>query len=401
MVDFPGALWPASFRGVPFHVEREGHGGGRRIVVHEFPMRDTPFLEDLGECKREFPVTAYVASDSTLAQASALEKVLRAAGAGTLVLPGRGPVTARVKNFERRLERDSLGYIGFDVHFLAEGAASAFIGVTALASAVHAAGDLLAQVAGGLVSRLRLAGLPGGVTLAAQDRAETAVAAIEAMRVSETLDPAASATLRDTLGALYGDVPALIARDSGGDVDFGDRLVTAARDLAGAMDPPRAVAVFGQALDGMDLAPVPAGLTPIAAAQADNARLLDRVARAGWLAAYADALALADFASRAEGVTARADAATRFGTVLAECLDGSDIEIASATDALRGRVVEYLSSAIADLRPVVTVTSTASMPALWWAQRLYGSADAALDLVNRNSVHHAGFMPLRFEALRA
>ena len=39
------------------------------------------------------------------------------------------------------------------------------------------------------------------------------------------------------------------------------------------------------------------------------------------------------------------------------------------------------------------------MPSLWWANRLYGDAKRADEIVERNGVKHASFMPPEFEAL--
>jgi len=61
--------------------------------------------------------------------------------------------------------------------------------------------------------------------------------------------------------------------------------------------------------------------------------------------------------------------------------------------------VQYLTQLMANLAPVVTISSPQSMPALWWAWRLYQDPTRAVDLVLRNNVVHPSFMPLSFEAL--
>ena len=48
MHDFYANLRPASFRGVPFKVMDSDDGRGRATVIHEFPMRDQVYVEDLG-----------------------------------------------------------------------------------------------------------------------------------------------------------------------------------------------------------------------------------------------------------------------------------------------------------------------------------------------------------------
>ena len=42
-------LRPASFRGVAFEVGSHSESGGRRVELHEYPLRDAPYAEDLGK----------------------------------------------------------------------------------------------------------------------------------------------------------------------------------------------------------------------------------------------------------------------------------------------------------------------------------------------------------------
>ena len=41
-------LFPCSFRGIPFLIERHTTKSGRKTVTHEFPNSDNRFVEDLG-----------------------------------------------------------------------------------------------------------------------------------------------------------------------------------------------------------------------------------------------------------------------------------------------------------------------------------------------------------------
>ena len=53
-------LLPASFRGVKFFIEKAELSAGRRTQVHEYPLRDKPFVEDLGRATRTITITAFV-----------------------------------------------------------------------------------------------------------------------------------------------------------------------------------------------------------------------------------------------------------------------------------------------------------------------------------------------------
>lgn len=83
----------ASFRGVSFGVTSDDKEGGRRTVVHEFPMRDEVYVEDLGAASTRFTVQAFVLGSDYMDQRDALEKALTEPGPGTLIHPWYGEIT--------------------------------------------------------------------------------------------------------------------------------------------------------------------------------------------------------------------------------------------------------------------------------------------------------------------
>lgn len=76
-------LREASFRGVRFKTRDRDLDSGRRIEVHEFPKRNSPFPEDMGKATREFSVSAYVIGDDYMAQRDALLRACEREGPGT------------------------------------------------------------------------------------------------------------------------------------------------------------------------------------------------------------------------------------------------------------------------------------------------------------------------------
>ena len=67
-------LIQATFRGVAFFVQ--GHEGevGRRVQVHEFPLREKPWAEDMGRKARTFTLDAYVLGSDYMQQRDALAR---------------------------------------------------------------------------------------------------------------------------------------------------------------------------------------------------------------------------------------------------------------------------------------------------------------------------------------
>ncbi|HSR77153.1 MAG TPA: DNA circularization N-terminal domain-containing protein, partial [Xanthobacteraceae bacterium] len=47
-------LQPGSWRGVPFVMDAAENRAGRRTAIHEYPYRDTVWVEDLGRLPRRF-----------------------------------------------------------------------------------------------------------------------------------------------------------------------------------------------------------------------------------------------------------------------------------------------------------------------------------------------------------
>lgn len=86
-------LRPASFRGVPFFVEDSRTVIGRRVVLHEYPLRDKPYAEDLGKKAQVMRFTAFVVGADYMEKRDALIEALELEGAGELIHPYYGSKT--------------------------------------------------------------------------------------------------------------------------------------------------------------------------------------------------------------------------------------------------------------------------------------------------------------------
>ncbi|ENM7042466.1 DNA circularization protein, partial [Escherichia coli] len=115
-------LQDASFRGVPFKVEEESAGTGRRVETHEYPNRDKPYTEDLGKITFRPSITAYVVGDDCFDQRDRLIDALNKPGPGTLVHPTYGELKACVDGEVRVSTSKSEGRIvRFDLKFVEAG----------------------------------------------------------------------------------------------------------------------------------------------------------------------------------------------------------------------------------------------------------------------------------------
>jgi prophage DNA circulation protein len=414
-------LWPASYMGVAFFFESDEETGGRSLRVHEFPNRDDPFVEDLGEAPRVYKGSAYIHGDDVDLKSLDLSETFASAGPGTLVLPLYGPIEVQCRSFTRRHERDKLGYVAYQIEFVRNGAAKPLISVLLAGQQIFDRADALASAVAHLFpAAVTLLNMPNYVVAAAIGEAETIAGTIEAVRLANPVDAATSATVHAASAAILTAAPLLISPETVAasdvanflagvpalDESFDDPVATLAagivatvRTLAAGMDGATAAAAMLALTEQFPAVSAVPALSPSAAAAAANLAAMTAIARLGALTAWAEALERQSFVSRSDGVNARAAAAERFELEMRRATGALNAALFVALSELRGAVVAYLTQLIADLAPVVTVSAPQSMPALWWAWRLYGDPERAVDLALRNQVKHPSFMPLSFEAL--
>jgi prophage DNA circulation protein len=394
-------LWKASYKGAPFWTERDQESGGRRIVKHQFPMRDDPYLEDLGEDLREYDLTAYVASDAADSEAAALAAACASRGPGILVMPVQGPVLVRCVSFSRDSSKDRAGYLGFNLKCTRDGASTSLISAAMSANLVFVAAETIAStVAQAFAAGLQILRQADYVVSAAVSLTQDAVAVFESVRTTEPVDAVASATQRRAIQTLFDAVPALY--ETGDPAKAATDLVAIARALGDAIPPAAAARAFDAIVTepGFASALVVDAVypTPRRRTMAENADQVLRLLRIAALTAYCEALARVPPGDRPAGITLRANVAEYFEAEI-DNLPAAQIDLVHQIGALRDATIAYLSRAILDLAPVLRLEANRSMPSVFWAYRLYQDPQRAVELVARNRVVHPSFMPAQFEAL--
>jgi prophage DNA circulation protein len=413
--DWLHTLWPASYKGVPFFVEADDESGSRRIVEHEFPMRDDPYLEDLGEGVRHYEVDAYVASDAADADAASVMAVCATRGPGSLVLPTHGPVVVRCLQFERSRKKDKHGYIALSLKFTREGAASALVSVANLANLVFVTAETTAlQAALSFAQDTITAAKPDYVVNAAVNGVQDNASTLEVIRTSTPVDPVVSAAQTIEIQAIFDAAPTItetpvvgagVYATTAGQannspaIDLGARIVASARALSAGMPADNAVSQFEELFTSAQVEIVaPIYVTPNTQQEAANAAAAQQLLRMSALISYSEAIARIALTDRPSAITLRANVSEYFESELV-IVNAANIALSNAIMALRDSVINYLSRAVLDLAPVVTVEANLVMPSLFWAYRLYTDPTRATELAARNGVAHPSFMPTSFEAL--
>ncbi len=414
-VDWTKLLRPASFRGVRFWVHGDQAKYGRRLVVHEFPNRDRPFVEDMGEKAIHYSLDAYVAGDASLAEKAALVSACRQRGPATLSLPTDGGASVRCISCERAFDLDRLGYVGFKLEFVEAGAGLSALPIGLLEALV---GTAVTSAISGIVSAFM-----GAFSTVAAEAWVLAEAAGSVNEVVNALDatrarlPMASdearAAVYQSLVAVQGGTDALI-RDGRPDVPVVPQSYVAASAaatgrLAEAISSTM-VLMRESAANEIDAAdalwplvdyglpdPVPASTGGAERLVTGNAAAVNVAVRRLALCELAVAVAWADFPDRPTAVRWRA----RVAEVFARELRAAPPELRPLLTDVRGKTADAISRKLADLQPVVTVSAADPAPAIVWAYRLYGDASLAADLIARNRVRRPSVMPRTFTARAA
>lgn len=89
-----GEFLQGSYRGVPFVVMGNGGQAGRKQAVHDYPYRDTPWVEDLGRKGRLYRITGFLCGATCYVQRDLLADAAESKGPGLLVHPTIGIIRA-------------------------------------------------------------------------------------------------------------------------------------------------------------------------------------------------------------------------------------------------------------------------------------------------------------------
>lgn len=383
------SLRPGSFRDVPFHIEAADQKGGRRQVVHEFPQRDDPFIEDLGLRPHGFTLDCLVLGADYMTARDALIAALDGAGAGTLIHPYRGALTVSCEGWRCRESTEHGGVAYFSIDFIASAVAArpATVDDTG-AQAETAAAAAMSEGVAGLSEGFSVDGLAGFVAESAAARVVVIGDRLEAglTRLGGARDTLSNVTLK--LATLRADALGLVRQvpDLGGAIAG---LVASARLLSHT---PRGALRELRTLIGFNTGPRAPGATPARMVERANTAALERLVTLAAGAEAVRATAALGFESYDEAVAVRDDLAERLEVAAGAAADAGDDGAFRALNGLRLAMVRDVTRRGGSLARVYAYTPVATEPALAIAHRLYGDAGRAQEIIDRNRLDHPGFV---------
>ena len=420
-----------SFRGAEFWVSSAERAVGRRTVVHQFPGRNKPVVDDLGEDAASDTLVAYVIGDDYMIARNKLEVAFRKAGPGPLVHPYWGAMTVAVIGKVRFAESPNHGGMAkFTINVIEVDGPEALAPtiVVDAPAAVEAAADVAnVELANDFVFAWDTV---SGVVEAVRDEAQALVDGVNGITsVMNKMNGFANAAMNqvdavgDSIQALADGAAALILLPS--------QLAT---DILGVVTQINAsIATVGDAWDSYFTSTESAGsiagtpeTAPSAATPASGAKRVDII-----LKAFRDAVAYgSDFDSISETTEQREKQAgnqtamtayMRGVSTIESCRSAANIplesfeqgtaildELAAQLDTLMdtadddsyGALVElrtaisnHLTTASADLPRVITFTPKTALPALVLAHNLYGDATRDIDIIDRNNIRNPCITP--------
>lgn len=380
-------LSSGSFRGVPFVVEASDGEIGRRVALHEYPLRDKPYAEDMGRKARRFSLDFFVHGADYMAARDRMIEAIEQSGSGKLVHPYLGELTVTV--FEARGPRESTregGMARFAVTFVESGEAVFPSTVTDGAATVAGMADL---------------------------------AQIEIVReFAESFDVTGQSWIADhavsllgrftaTIAAIKNRIPGLpsfvvdFAADLAGLAASAESLIRTPADLAVSVyelvagiarlpdRPKRALDAYRPLYDFLSGEPDIAGTTVARRKQAANQSALIALVRRASVIEAARAASVAEFTSLDQAISYRDELADQ----LDQQMETADDDSYAAMADLRAALVRYVAATSGDLARLISYTPAATMPALVIAHRLYQDAGREAEIVSRNNFRHPGFVP--------
>lgn len=388
-----GASWQeqlrqASFRGVPFSVSSAEAGFGRRTVTHEYPLRDRPFVEDLGRKARTLTVEALVLGTGYMALRDRLLAALEAPGPGTLVHPYLGEMTVTVTDVKLRESTAEGGVARFTLSCVEAGEMTYATSAANAAQAVSAAGEAVTRAATAqFVRTYATQDKPAFLASAAGALLQKGLGAMrEATGLVRSTAARVAALTRDirtvtqsVLDVAY--VPAMAAQALVSNLQQLVREVTTVPRES--LQLAQLFFTFGDGLTGL------IGGTTSRQQLAANQHAMVQLVRATAVAEAAQAASAVAFTSVEDAVAVRNELVEVMDALM---LGGADDDLYDALRTLRSATVRDINARGADLAHLVKFTPHQTLPALVIAHQLYADATRADEIVARNGIAHPGFV---------
>jgi prophage DNA circulation protein len=403
-------LRKASFRGVEFFVDSAESALGRRTALHEYPLRDKPYVEDLGRKARTVSLEAYVLATTAngmnyMPGRDALVNALEQAGPGVLVHPYHGELRVALHGEAKLKETTGEGGMArFTLTFVESGEVVFPSGQANTPSIVNQRADEAElSVAEAFEKEFSVDDLPDFVSGSALEQLGNVSKVLGDLPRLSPLNGDAMAKFAPALGGLKLGLPDLVrkpldlAKAVLGIVDqvrtiakapldaYGNPLANITRDPLAALKMLRKLLAFGKS--GNTAIPL---TTPTRQQEAANQAAINSLVQQSAVISAARASSEMEFQTFDDAAAVRLELV---GELDAQMEATKSDDVYNALASLRSATVKDISTRGANLSRVVDYTPGTTLPALVVAYDLYEDAERDVEIVARNRVRHPGFVP--------
>lgn len=385
----------ASFRGVPFYVDRARSDFGRKTVTHEFVDRDEPYSEDLGRSARLYSVSGYLIGDDYLEQRDRLLSACEnQSGAGDLVHPYYGVVRVNCVRIRTADSIDELNMLRLNMQF-AESGEEIFPQISTNQTFANAANKLSAmdEAKARLLEVYDITRIPlnkvdeirrminDGLSLIEDSRLVVSSAASYRRIIDQAQDDVESllnngSDLADTFADLFafGTFPEGLYPTGRADEyneDNEDNPVTSES----------AIDQFNEFRSLWDFSP---------ASSTDSSDGVSGFFVQSAIVMAAGLISVIEYTSLDQAEEYRDAVVSQINGLLDRDLP---VDLAAAFQDLRTSVIDYIDEQGANLYRLAEIILNESAPALVLSYRLYGTVEREQDIIDRNGIEHPGFVP--------
>jgi len=384
-------LRPAKLGSVPFQVDVSSVPEiGRNTQVHEYPLRDKPYVEDLGRKARKFELQCFVLSNAAngynyMIGRDALIMEIEKPGSKVLTHPYFGDlnVTVVACNGPSESTREG-GMARFSITFIESGELTFPTSKADTAIQVKQyADDGLQAVALTCQRKLVLDRTNATVTLLQRwARTLTGITRRVTLKTDVLSDFLSAASSLSGAASKLLLTPQTLTSDM---LDLFAQIKNIVTAPKAALDIVRGLFNYGDDLDAL-----PPSTATTRAVQANNREALTQFVQQAALLTAVQAVADIDFDGSDDALAVRDELMAVFD---AQCDAADSDESYTALVDMRTTFISDIEQRAAQLDKLIRLTLPVSLPALVLAYELYDDATREADIVARNKISDPLFLP--------